>query len=68
MNLESIARQMREHARHLRREAAAYDAQARAIERVIAAAKEGTYEYNDIWRCWTVRPTDEQREAAKWDE
>ena len=43
MNLESIARQMREHARHLRREAAAYDAQARAIERVIAAAKEGTY-------------------------
>lgn len=43
MNLESIARQMREHARHLRREAAAYDAQARAIEHVIEVAKKGTY-------------------------
>ena len=25
------------------------------------------YEYNDIWRCWTSRPTDEQREAVKWE-
>jgi len=24
-------------------------------------------EYNDIWRCWTSRPTDEQREATPWD-
>lgn len=23
--------------------------------------------YNMDWRCWTARPTDEQREAAKWD-
>jgi hypothetical protein len=28
------------------------------------------YEYEDYgkkWRCWTQRPTDEQREAAKWE-
>jgi hypothetical protein len=28
------------------------------------------YEYEDYgkkWRCWTSRPTDEQREAVKWD-
>ena len=24
--------------------------------------------YNDSWRCWTSRPTDEQRKAVKWDE
>jgi len=24
--------------------------------------------YGMKWRCWTARPTDEQREAAKWDE
>lgn len=23
--------------------------------------------YGITWRCWTARPTDEQREAAKWD-
>ena len=23
-------------------------------------------EYNDVFRCWTSRPTDEQREAVKW--
>lgn len=23
--------------------------------------------YGKTWRCWTSRPTDEQREAAKWD-
>jgi len=22
--------------------------------------------YNRTWRCWTARPTDEQRKAAKW--
>lgn len=22
--------------------------------------------YGKVWRCWTSRPTDEQREAAKW--
>lgn len=22
--------------------------------------------YNKTWRCWTARPTDEQRMAAKW--
>ena len=28
------------------------------------------YEYEDYgkkWRCWTQRPTDEQREAVKWE-
>lgn len=24
-------------------------------------------EYGKTWRCWTSRPTDEQREAAPWD-
>ena len=23
--------------------------------------------YGKTWRCWTQRPTDEQREAAKWE-
>lgn len=23
--------------------------------------------YNMEWRCWTARPTDEQREAVKWE-
>lgn len=23
--------------------------------------------YGKTWRCWTSRPTDEQREAAKWE-
>lgn len=23
--------------------------------------------YGAAWRCWTARPTEEQREAAKWD-
>lgn len=26
-----------------------------------------TDEYGKTWRCWTFRPTDEQREAAKWE-
>lgn len=25
-------------------------------------------EYNKEWRCWTARPTDEQREAENWDD
>ena len=24
-------------------------------------------DYGKTWRCWTARPTDEQRKAAKWD-
>lgn len=24
-------------------------------------------EYKKVWRCWTSRPTDEQREAVKWE-
>ena len=26
------------------------------------------YFMNQLWRCWTSRPTDAQREAVKWDE
>lgn len=25
------------------------------------------YEYNIIWRCWTLPPTDMQKEAEEWD-
>lgn len=25
-------------------------------------------EYGKTWRCWTSRPTDEQREAVKWND
>lgn len=28
----------------------------------------GLSAYNKAWRCWTARPTDEQREAVKWDD
>ena len=24
--------------------------------------------YGYLWRCWSARPTDEQREAVKWDD
>ena len=27
----------------------------------------GANGYNVDWRCWTSRPTDEQREVVKWD-
>lgn len=27
-----------------------------------------TCDYGKTWRCWTARPTDEQREAIPWDE
>ena len=26
-----------------------------------------TEDYGKTWRCWTARPTDEQREAVKWE-
>lgn len=35
------------------------------FERIDMAAPLETY--NRVWRCWTSRPTDEQREAVKWD-
>ena len=28
----------------------------------------GWDEYGKTWRCWTSRPTDEQRKAVKWDD
>lgn len=27
-----------------------------------------TFDYLNRWRCWTSRPTEEEREAAEWDE
>ena len=27
----------------------------------------GKHTYNRKWRCWTDKPTDEQRKAVKWD-
>lgn len=30
-------------------------------------ARERWSDYGKTWRCWTSRPTDEQREAVKWD-
>ena len=24
-------------------------------------------EYGKTWRCWSRKPTDEERKAAKWD-
>lgn len=30
-------------------------------------AWEHAYEYGEFWRCWTSRPTDEQREAIAWN-
>ena len=29
---------------------------------------EWRHTYNKKWRCWTSRPTDEQRKAVRWDE
>lgn len=26
------------------------------------------YKYGVQWRCWTARPTEEQKEAVKWDD
>lgn len=31
-------------------------------------ARERWREYGKTWRCWTSCPTDEQREAVKWDD
>lgn len=28
----------------------------------------GDGNYNKTWRCWTEKPTEEQRRAVKWDE
>ena len=27
----------------------------------------GLHAYGKVWRCWTARPSDEQREAVKWE-
>lgn len=28
----------------------------------------GLSAYNKAWRCWSAKPTDEQRKAVKWDD
>ena len=35
------------------------------IDAEVDARPKNAYGY--LWRCWTARPTDEQREAVKWD-
>lgn len=35
---------------------------------VLERQTRGDKEYGKTWRCWTARPTDEQREATPWDE
>ena len=33
-----------------------------------SSSEESTHYYNEKWRCWSARPTDEQREAIPWTE
>ena len=33
-----------------------------------SSSEESTHYYNEKWRCWTSRPTKEQREATPWKE
>lgn len=35
---------------------------------VLERQTRGDKEYGKTWRCWTARPTDEQRKATPWDE
>ena len=35
---------------------------------VLERQTRGDKEYGKTWRCWTARPTEEQREATPWDE
>ena len=32
-----------------------------------SSSEESTHYYNEKWRCWSARPTDEQREAVPWE-
>lgn len=34
----------------------------------IRAGERSTNNYTKTWRCWTSRPTDEQRKEVKWNE
>ena len=43
--------------------------QAAEIDRIMKAPEYLTLKtYSKTWRCWTSRPTDEQREKVKWDD
>ena len=42
----------------------------KGVRGVMVYGSHKTYDYeayNKLWRCWNARPTDEQREAVKWD-
>ena len=39
----------------------------RGYQQVRAYINDWKPSYGQKWRCWTSRPTDEQREAVKWD-
>ena len=39
----------------------------RGYELVACYLDEWKYSYNKKWRCWTSRPTDEQKEATPWE-
>lgn len=73
---DAIAHQTEETAIYLERKsdkslyaAIAGDTQGR-VPNISWLGKERNYqdEYGISWRCWSARPTDEQREAVKWDE
>lgn len=43
----------------------------KGLRGVMVYASHKTYDYegyNKLWRCWTSRPTDEQRKATPWAE
>ena len=43
----------------------------KGLRGVMVYGSHKTYDYeayNKLWRCWTARPTNEQRKAVKWDE
>lgn len=40
----------------------------RGYSQVARYLDEWKYSYNKKWRCWTSRPTDEQKEATQWQE
>lgn len=43
----------------------------KGLRGVMVYGSHKTYDYeayNKLWRCWTSRPTDAQREAVKWND
>ena len=44
-----------------------WDVHWRGADKVLKYLDEWRDRYNKTWRVWSSRPTDEQREAVKWD-